>query len=173
MNFRALVWFERGEFEKAIADCDAAIQLDPQSPLAFSNRSLVLNKMGQFDRRLNRLQRGASPSIRNWQTPSKTAAWPGTASAIAKKPWRTLPRRSASSRPWQPLSRAAHGCVQCVSIDAFGNGQQAVQDATKACELTRWNKPDSLAALAAAYAAAGDFDAATEWEAKAEALRSE
>jgi hypothetical protein len=55
----------------------------------------------------------------------------------------------------------------------FRDSQQAIQDATKACELTRWKKPDSLAALAAAYAAAGDFDAAGEWQAKTDALRNE
>ncbi len=172
MNFRALVWFERGEFEKAIADCDAAIQLDPQSPLAFSNRSLVLNKMGQFDRALTDCNEALrlDPQLAN-AFKNRGVAWNGKrdcekaladfAEAIRLKP--TL-AAAFESRAWM--------CAMCLDR-RFRNGQQAVQDATKACELTRWNKPDSLAALAAAYAAAGDFDAATEWEAKAEALRSE
>ena len=42
----------------------------------------------------------------------------------------------------------------------FRDGKGAVQFATRACELTAWNDPLSLNALAAAQAEAGDFDAA-------------
>ncbi len=50
----------------------------------------------------------------------------------------------------------------------FRNGKQAVEDATKACELRGWKDPDDLTALSAAYAEAGDFDAAFSWQSAAE-----
>ena len=47
------------------------------------------------------------------------------------------------------------------------NGEQAVLSATKACELTDWKEPHSLATLAAACSEAGDFDGAVKWQQKA------
>jgi HEAT repeat protein len=46
------------------------------------------------------------------------------------------------------------------------NAKNAVQCGTKACELTGWKTPSCLAALAAAYAEAGDFDGAIRYEQK-------
>ena len=47
------------------------------------------------------------------------------------------------------------------------DGEQAVASATKACELTDWNEPHSLATLAAACSEAADFEGAVKWQQKA------
>lgn len=46
------------------------------------------------------------------------------------------------------------------------NGQMAVEYARKACELDEWKDPVNFYALAAAYAEAGDFEQAVQYEKK-------
>ncbi len=49
----------------------------------------------------------------------------------------------------------------------FRNGKLAVELATRACELTRWQDPDCLDTLAAACAETDDYDAAIKWQSQA------
>ena len=47
------------------------------------------------------------------------------------------------------------------------NGEQAVNSATRACELTDWKDPHSLSTLAAAHSESGHFEDAVKWQQKA------
>jgi eukaryotic-like serine/threonine-protein kinase len=51
--------------------------------------------------------------------------------------------------------------------DPVRDGKRAIEHATRACELTEWKNPEFIGILAAAYAEAGDFDRAVEFQKKA------
>jgi hypothetical protein len=62
------------------------------------------------------------------------------------------------------------GCSQRCPDGRHRDGRKAVEAATKACELEQWLCPFELGTLAAAYAEAGDFASAVNWQSQANKL---
>jgi tetratricopeptide (TPR) repeat protein len=137
LTIRGYAWKRKGDKDKALADFDAAIALNPKEALAWRIRG---------------------------------ATWAGKADYA-----RALADYSESIRidPENPDSRHHRVVLQSACMDEkYRNGKQAIEDATKACEVSEWKNSLYLTGLAFAYAETGDFDSATKWQTKAMEISS-
>jgi tetratricopeptide (TPR) repeat protein len=163
---RGRAWADKGEFDKALADCDEAIRLGPENPAAYIGRASVWNSMLELDRALADYDKLIRLEPKN---PEAYILRGGT--------WERLHTFDKSLADYDeairldPKSVDAHRSRAWIRAtcpdETYRDGEKAVVDSTKACKLTNWKDPFVLGTLAAAYAEAGQFDKAVEWQKKA------
>jgi tetratricopeptide (TPR) repeat protein len=157
---RALIWSDvKKELDIALGDLNEALRLDPKLALAYSNRGIVWAYKQEYDKAVA----DHSEAIR--LDPKYALAYNnrGTAWWDKQEYDKAVADYSEAIRldPKDAWAYNARAWLWAMCPDAkHRDGQQAVESAKRACELTDQKDPDKLGTLAASYAEAGDFDAA-------------
>ena len=165
---RGFLFYQRKDYAKAIDDFGFCISRFADRAPSFVARARCFIGQGKMTEARNDLEQAvklgstdleailtlAGLCSRQGDAKSSRARF-GMAVALAEKSGR--PARSYNSIAW---------FLATIPDESVRDGKQAVTYATKACELTKWNDPNSIDTLAAACAAAGNFDDAMKWEEK-------
>jgi membrane protease YdiL (CAAX protease family)/tetratricopeptide (TPR) repeat protein len=165
---RAEAYRLTGDCARAISDCKRAMELDPQAALPYVERGASYLVLGDTDQALadcNHALRlnerlafaysigGAIYSDRG-EHDRAVADWTRALKLEPQHAW----TRNALAWLWATCPEAKH----C-------QGRKAVEQATKACEITQWKEAEFLTTLAAAHAECGQFQEAARRQ--REALR--
>ena len=162
MNNRALCHIARRALDKALIDLNAAIALNAEYPEALNNRAVVYSQQGDYHAAIKDLTQAltvyenyidayGNRSFAYRKLGQFPEAIADLKTAMQKNP---LDYKPVNDYAWI-LATTAEASVR--------NPDQAILEATRACEMTQYANWNALDTLAASYAAKGDFKTALQW----------
>jgi tetratricopeptide (TPR) repeat protein len=179
---RGYAWQLRGEIDKAVNDWTTAIQIDPRMSAAYICRGNVLREKEQIDEAIADFTKAIQIYAEDAET---TPPDSNLAEAHCGRGYVRAAKGNyaeANEDFLQALQVDPAGIGPSIAIgwfratcpeEKYRNGKEAVEFATKSCELSNWKDPTYLSNLAAACAEADDWDNAIAQQEQAINLASE
>ena len=166
---RGIAWNEKKEFDKALTDYNEAIRLDPKYASAFHCRGNAWYNKKDYDKAIadyNEMIR-LDPKYADAYI-DRGLAWD------AKKEYDNAVADYNEAIRLDPKAAMAFNNRATVWAtcprEKYRDGKKALESATRACELSNWTGAVYLNTLAEAYAEAGDYKKAIDWQEKAISL---
>lgn len=150
---------EKNRLDEAVAQLDAALQYDPNNPATHAILGKVLIQQGKLDEALAELSTAVTLNPQLYEAHYQL----GVALGMQHKTTQAMAqyRIALKLAPDMPDALNNLAWILATNPDAdIRNGAEAVQLASRACKLTGNAFPVMIGTLAAAYAEAGNFDAA-------------
>ena len=164
--YRGFVWDVKHQYERAIADYTEAIRIYPLWANTFNNRGWTYHRLKRYERAIA----DYNAAIRLDPHCVLAIVNRGFAREDTDDYYKAIDdfKRAIHEDPKYGRAHGALAWLYATCPDRrFRDGNLAVRSATTACELTRWKDPGKVAILAAAYAEAGDFKKAVQWQRQA------
>jgi tetratricopeptide (TPR) repeat protein len=154
------------EFERARADFDAVIRLDPKAVIRSESRGRAYAGLKEFDKAL----KDFGEAIR--LDPKYFSVYESRGNVyFTMKDHENAVKDFRTAIELNPKSMVAHNNLAWLLAtspqESVRDGKKGVEVARVACELTGWKNPVAIRTLAAAYAESGMFPEAVKWEKKA------
>ena len=164
------ILLRKKRLDEALHAFDQAVRVDPTASAGYLARAEVHAAAGRYSESLTEADRAVSLN------PGTAAAYlvRGEIRALVGEYGKALADCDAALQIDPKLAEAhdIRARILAAAPDpAIRNGPQAIAAAMRACELANWTRCEYLETLAAAYAEAGQFKEAVEWQEKAIADR--
>ena len=166
LNNRALCHMDNEDFKAALKDLNSAIKLHEEYPEALNNRGIIHSRNGDYKAAIADFTAAIKVDER-YTDAYGNRAFAHRRQKQFKKALTDL-RTAIEKSPLQfePVNDLAW-MLATTNEPSVRDGKEAVELATRACQMTQYQNWNTIDTLAAAYAAAGDFKSAGQWIATA------
>jgi tetratricopeptide (TPR) repeat protein len=160
------LFVEEGKMDKALADFDLVIKIDPKGTLGWYCRAMARARLSQWDKAVADLTtvllldpRHGDGLCARGMILQRSGDW-DAALRDFELLVRVAPKRADG---FASLSRLRATCPDA----KYRDGKKALESGKRACDLTEWKDPIYFEYLALAYAELGEFEEAIKWQQKA------